>query len=305
MKLRTLLLPAISLSCSFLVGQSLTPPPAQVYTPGITAPGSYQLLNLEFEEDTRTDKWLNMSMWNYQQSHHGYSGNALAAAKWNYSMIPNFAYMQANGITTSNPASSALFYKGVIDNGSPSGQTPNGYPAMEGIYTLFTLTPFIVYEANPLANLKSISFQIYLTTGGNNDVSNLEAYGVDGDLYKLPVLTLQTSSGQIELNPYSSSLYKSEGVSFGHEGGGVEEDFNIYENYRLFQWELSSVHDILSFAIEFATYEHVSLRSIQLDQSLSMVPEPAAYTLLFGFCMIGLFFLRRRFFQNGISSPRQ
>ncbi len=305
MKLRSILLLFTVISSS-LAAQSLPPPPAQIYTPGTTAPASYQLLNLEFEEDTRTDKWLNMSMWNYQQSHHGYAGNALVAAKWNYSMIPNFAYIQENGVTTTNPSSSALFYKGVIDNGSPSGQTPNGYPAMEGIYTLFTLTPFIIYESTPLAGIKSISFQIYLTTGGNNDVENLDAYGVDGDLYQLPVLTLQTSGGEIELNPYSSSLYKSEDVSFGHEGGGVEQDFAIYENYRLFQWDLNPLqHDILSFAIEFATYEHVSLRSIQLDQSMHIIPEASFYALLFGLALTVLVFLRRRFFQADISSPGQ
>lgn len=258
---------------------SLFPPPPPSPTPGTNAPPSYQLLDLDFNGyTTRTDKWLGLYFFNYTQSDYGWGGSAMVGVPWDYSMRPNFP----------SESSSAVFYKGAMD-----GRIPNGYPAMEGIYTLFTRTPFIVYEDSPLAGLKSISFQLYSTTGGSDD---LDIYGQDGDLYKLPVLTLNTTGGEVSLSDYHhTELYKSVGYSFDHSGGGVEETFDIYENYRLYQWDLSFITDtILSFWIEFETFEHVSFRSIQLDQSLMIVPEPAAVTGMLSLLTLGIIIARRR-----------
>ena len=256
--------------------------------PNTIAAESYHLQDLELGGTTRTDRWLAMNQFNYEQGYYGYNG-ALAAKAWTYAMKPNFP----------SAGSTAVFNKGTLTNGDGSTRQPNGYPALEGIYTLFTRTPFILTESSPLADLNSISFQIYLTTGGSDTTSgtSTEAYGPDGDLYQLPSLNLVTNTGSLSLAASTSSLTKSVPYEFDHSAGGVETTFTIYENYRLFQWDLSSVTgSILSFDITFATYEHVSLRSIQLDQSTALiaVPEPAAAALITASGVLAFLFLRRR-----------
>lgn len=249
---------------------------ARFVTP--SPPPSYQLLELEFSQPTRTDKWLAMNQFNYWQSQHGYDGNQGGNSAWPYSMPAN--YPSTN--------STALFAK--YDSG---GSIYDGYPAEEGIYTMNTQTPFILRETSPLVNLKSLSFQIYLTSGGEAFTGIARPQHEDMSIY--PTLTLQTTGGDYVFESgdyFHSELYKWNEVEYQHSGGGYVFDLILYENYRLFQWDLSFITDtILSFDITFSTFEHVSLRSLQLDQSLSLVPEPATWVLIGTF---GIFLLMTR-----------
>lgn len=272
---------------------------AQAPVPNTLAAPSYHLEALSLGGTTRTDQWLAMNQFNYEQSYYGYAG-ALATRAWQHAMKPNFPSAQ----------STAVFNKTTLTSSDGSPRQANGYPAMEGIYTLFTRTPFVLTESRPLADLKTVAFQIYLTTGGSDTSSSdsTAAYGVDGDLFKQPLLTVTTTTGTQSFSATLSTLYKSIPYEFEHTGGDVEETFTIYENYRLFQWDLSSVTgNILGFDISFATYEHVSLRSIQLDQStavMAAVPEPAAAALWAGAIFLGCTLFRQRFRGRGQPAVR-
>lgn len=251
-------------------------------TPGTIAGASYQLLDLDLGGTTRTDKWLAMNQYNYTPVYYGYGSSPLIGSAWQYAMRPNFP----------SENSTATFNKRVLYREDGTDYQPNGYPAQEGIYTLFTRTPFTVTESSALEGLQTVAFQIYLTTGGSDAG---EVYGVDGDLYILPTLTVYLADAtSLTFSATYSELYESNPVEFDHSGGDVEETFDIYENYRLYVWDLSSVvGTILSFEIDFAAYEHVSLRSIQLDQSTVAIPEPAVVACIISLCGF-LFTLRRR-----------
>lgn len=253
-------LPAL-LACAPLASPALH---AAAPTPGTTAPASYQLLDLDLGGVHRADRWLAMNYFNYQQSYYGYAG-PFATIPWQYAMAPNFP----------SPGATATFDKGTLTDASGAVVQPNGYPASEGIYTMMTRTPFIVSEPAPVAGLQTVVFQIYLTTGGSDE---LQAFDQDGDLHAPPTLHLATTQGAVALSPTDAELYKSIPYAFDHSGGDVTETFIIYENYRRFVWDLSAVAGtITSFEIRFATYEHVSLRSIQLDQSdAAILPAPTA-----------------------------
>ena len=138
-----------------------------------------------------------------------------------------------------------------------------------------------VSDSTPLANLKTLVFQIQIG----------EATGYD--LYSAPALKI--NGGSSIVNPLFSGIlnrYQS-GTFFSPV---TELDEPVYVNTRGYQWDVSSLGAITSFAIDFSGVTHSQIYGLKLDQSSSvfsaaLVPEPNVGGLVLA---AACFFLIRR-----------
>jgi hypothetical protein len=121
-----------------------------------------------------------------------------------------------------------------------------------------------VSDSTPLANLKTLVFQIQIG----------EATGYD--LYSAPTLKINGGSSVVNilfsgiLNRYQSGTFFSP---------ATELDEPVYVNTRGYQWDVSSLGAVTSFAIDFSGVTHSQIYGLQLDQSSSVfstavIPEP-------------------------------
>jgi len=138
-----------------------------------------------------------------------------------------------------------------------------------------------VSDSTPLANLKTLVFQIQIG----------EATGYD--LYSAPALKI--NGGSSIVNPLFSGIlnrYQS-GTFFSP---ATELDEPVYVNTRGYQWDVSSLGAVTSFAIDFSGVTHSQIYGLQLDQSSSVfstavIPEPNVGGLVLA---AACFFLIRR-----------
>jgi hypothetical protein len=138
-----------------------------------------------------------------------------------------------------------------------------------------------VSDSTPLANLKTLVFQIQIG----------EATGYD--LYGAPALKI--NGGSSIVNPLFSGIlnrYQS-GTFFSPV---TELDEPVYVNTRGYQWDVSSLGAVTSFAIDFSGVTHSQIYGLKLDQSSSvfsaaLVPEPNVGGLVLA---AACFFLIRR-----------
>ena len=138
-----------------------------------------------------------------------------------------------------------------------------------------------VSDSTPLANLKTLVFQIQIG----------EATGYD--LYSAPALKI--NGGSSIVNPLFSGIlnrYQS-GTFFSPV---TELDEPVYVNTRGYQWDVSSLGAVTSFAIDFSGVTHSQIYGLKLDQSSSVfstavIPEPNVGGLVLA---AACFFLIRR-----------
>ena len=121
-----------------------------------------------------------------------------------------------------------------------------------------------VSDSTPLANLKTLVFQIQIG----------EATGYD--LYSAPALKI--NGGSSIVNPLFSGILNSyqSGIFFSPV---TELDEPVYVNTRGYQWDVSSLGAVTSFAIDFSGVTHSQIYGLKLDQSSSVfstavIPEP-------------------------------
>ena len=121
-----------------------------------------------------------------------------------------------------------------------------------------------VTDSTPLANLKTLVFQIQIG----------EATGYD--LYSAP--TLKINGGSSVVNPLFSGIldYFQNGTFPNPE---TELDEPVWVNTRGYQWDVSSLGVVTSFEIDFSGVTHSQIYGLQLDQSSSVfstaiIPEP-------------------------------
>jgi len=173
--------------------------------------------------------------------------------------------------------------------GSPTGGGP--FLSMSSIYFgNFAQIPnalggtLRVTDSTPLANLKTLVFQIQIG----------EATGYD--LYSAPALKI--NGGSSVVNPlFSGILNRFQNDTFTNPETGLEEP--IYVNTRGYQWDVSSLGTVTSIAIDFSGVTHSQIYGLQLDQSSSvfsaaLVPEPNVGGLVLAAACF--FLIRRRVF---------
>lgn len=256
---------------------------------------TYKLRTVSLQgSNQRRSEWFRMDSTNYSPNRHG---SGYPGGPWNSPLPPN---------ATFGPDNTARLYKGTV---AQRQSALSGHLSSMGIYTAMSQTPFMVYESNPVADLHTVVFQIYATTGSDPIPSSWEdVYGQDGDLSKAPVLKLLDSNGDWHNAPLApaSELYESRYLPFSHipveedvEGGGEDAEegpvLMFYENYRSYNWDLSAVpYQIVSFAVEFELYAHVNMRSISIDQAGGLIPEPAHIAALLSLVLLSGILLRRR-----------
>jgi hypothetical protein len=121
-----------------------------------------------------------------------------------------------------------------------------------------------VSDSTPLANLKTLVFQIQIG----------EATGYD--LYSAPALKI--NGGSSIVNPlFSGILNRFQSGTFSSPATGLDEP--VYVNTRGYQWDVSSLGAVTSIAIDFSGVTHSQIYGLQLDQSSSVfsaavIPEP-------------------------------
>jgi len=141
-----------------------------------------------------------------------------------------------------------------------------------------------VSDSTPLANLKTLVFQIQIG----------EATGYD--LYSAPTLKINGGSSIVNflfsgiLNRYQSGTFFSP---------ATELDEPVYVNTRGYQWDVSSLGAVTSFAIDFSGVTHSQIYGLQLDQSSSVfstavIPEPNVGGLILAGACFFLFCRRAR-----------
>jgi len=141
-----------------------------------------------------------------------------------------------------------------------------------------------VSDSTPLANLKTLVFQIQIG----------EATGYD--LYSAPTLKINGGSSVVNilfsgiLNRYQSGTFFSP---------ATELDEPVYVNTRGYQWDVSSLGAVTSFAIDFSGVTHSQIYGLQLDQSSSVfstavIPEPNVGGLILAGACFFLFCRRAR-----------
>jgi len=225
-----------------------------------------QVLNLG-SGSSGTDGWVNVNSANFS----GYGGFPGSSA-WP-------APIESNGLGSGDAVLNRVA-------GSPTGGGP--FLSSGSIYFgNFAQIPnalggtLRVTDSTPLADLKTLVFQIQIG----------EATGYD--LYSAPALKI--NGGSSIVNPLFSGIlnrYQS-GTFFSPV---TELDEPVYVNTRGYQWDVSSLGAVTSFAIDFSGVTHSQIYGLKLDQSSSvfsaaLVPEPNVGGLVLA---AACFFLIRR-----------
>jgi hypothetical protein len=229
--------------------------------------GQIQVVNFG-SGSSASDAWVNVNSMNFS----GYGGFPGSSA-WP-------APIGSNGIGSGDADLSRVA-------GSPTGGGP--FLGSTSIYFgNFAQIPnalggtLRVSDLTPLANLKTLVFQIQIG----------EATGYD--LYSAPALKI--NGGSSVVNPlFSTIINRFQNGTFTSPETGLDEP--VYVNTRGYQWNVSSLGAVTSFAIDFSGVTHSQIYGMQLDQSSSffstaVIPEPNVMSLILaGACFF--FFCRR------------
>lgn len=242
------------------------------------------------------------------------------------SYVPGYdSYGISNGLSSFNPdgtkKTGATWKKA---NGTTGADGYGPIPSGDSLYAIsFSNDPNVrqgtvgVFEAAPVAELKSVVFQVELGSANGYDFWN---HSVDGLADNLAVGPLDSSTAfpQIRLTLADSSEVTlaadfAQLTTKGFNGmiqmptgpDGALEDQPIYINLYGFQWDLSAYTGVQSFNITWSDVEHSQLYAFQLDQSsefnqvVGAVPEPSTWAMAVLGCSAA--FVVRRWF--GLARP--
>jgi len=139
-------------------------------------------------------------------------------------------------------------------------------------------------DSTPLADLKTVVFQIQIG----------EATGYD--LYSAPALKINGGSSIVD-PLFSGIINRFQNGTFNSPATGADEP--VYVNTRGYQWDVSSLGAVTSFTIDFSGVTHSQIYGLQLDQSSSffstaVIPEPNARVLVLAGACFFLFCRRAR-----------
>lgn len=231
--------------------------------------GQIQVVNFG-SGSSSSDAWVNVNSVNFS----GYGGFPGSSA-WP-------APIGSNGIGSGDADLSRVA-------GSPTGGGP--FLSSTSIYFgNFAQVPnalggtLRVSDSTPLANLKTLVFQIQIG----------EATGYD--LYSAPALKI--NGGSSVVNPlFSGILNRFQSGTYPSPATGLDEP--VYVNTRGYQWDVSSLGSVTSFAIDFSGVTHSQIYGLQLDQSSSffstaVIPEPNVMGLILAGACFFLFCRRAR-----------
>ena len=139
-------------------------------------------------------------------------------------------------------------------------------------------------DSTPLADLKTVVFQIQIG----------EATGYD--LYSAPALKINGGSSIVD-PLFSGIINRFQNGTFNSPATGADEP--VYVNTRGYQWDVSSLGAVTSFTIDFSGVTHSQIYGLQLDQSSSffstaVIPEPNSRVLVLAGACFFLFCRRAR-----------
>jgi hypothetical protein len=139
-------------------------------------------------------------------------------------------------------------------------------------------------DSTPLADLKTVVFQIQIG----------EATGYD--LYSAPALKINGGSSIVD-PLFSGIINRFQNGTFNSPATGADEP--VYVNTRGYQWDVSSLGAVTSFTIDFSGVTHSQIYGLQLDQSSSffstaVIPEPNVGGLVLAGACFFLFCRRAR-----------
>ena len=139
-------------------------------------------------------------------------------------------------------------------------------------------------DSTPLADLKTVVFQIQIG----------EATGYD--LYSAPALKINGGSSIVD-PLFSGIINRFQNGTFNSPATGADEP--VYVNTRGYQWDVSSLGAVTSFTIDFSGVTHSQIYGLQLDQSSSVfstavIPEPNVGGLVLAGAYFFLFCRRAR-----------
>ena len=229
--------------------------------------GQIQVVNFK-SGSSGSDAWVNVNSSNFS----GYGGFP------GYSAWP--APIGSNGIgsgdadlirVAGSPTGGGPFLSSSSIYFGNYAQVPN---AMGGTLRVSDLTP--------LANLKTLVFQI--------QIGEVTGY----DLYSAPSLKINGGSSIVNLL-FSGILNRFQNGTYPSPATGLDEP--VFVNTRAYQWDVSSLGTVTSFAIDFSGVTHSQIYGLQLDQSSSVfssavIPEPNVGWLVLA--AAGFFLIRRR-----------
>ncbi|NCY21731.1 PEP-CTERM sorting domain-containing protein [bacterium] len=142
-----------------------------------------------------------------------------------------------------------------------------------------------VSDSTPLANLKTIVFQIQI-----GEVLGYDFYNPTG------APALKVNGGSSVVNPlFSGVLDRYQSGVFTSPATGNDEP--VFVNTWGYQWDVNSLGPISSFSIDFSAVTHSQVYALKLDQgtalfNVAMIPEPGvSWMLLSG---LGWLLVRRR-----------
>lgn len=200
------------------------------------------------------------------------------------------------------------------------------YPANDSLYAISFSNAFNtkggtlgVFEANPVANLGTVVFQVELGNANGYDFyqPTVGATTTLGDAGSRSIGELAVTNYFPTLNltftdntTQSLSANYAELLAKGFNGtipmptgpGGTEVDEPIWINLYAFQWDLSSFSNIASYNVTFNVVEHSQTYAARLTQSdvftqvvAAPVPEPQTYAMMLaGLGMMGVMLRRRK-----------
>lgn len=219
------------------------------------------LTNLNLSGVTEYEGWEGLTAAN----HPGYPGFFNFSDPWPSPIAP--------GITGS--AGNAAFDK--VAGG--------GYPGSQSIYNFTVPGTFTVTNSTPLAGLATVALQLDLGEGDSFLTANPVLSYNGGSQSLLPTFTESGNGPTAFTNPQTGNPDTT--TLFG------------------FQWDLSSVGSISDYVIQWTADAHVTTYNLQLDSSdrfdgnsISAVPEPAAYPLAVALAVLTLAISRRRFSRS-------
>lgn len=234
------------------------------------APGAdAQTINLALGGNTSYDKWETSALTagannaGYDPSEHfpGFGSPSPWPRTIASSLGGDAELDKVNG--TGNPLSGSIYFGGFSTAPNVSAGT------------------LAVIDNNPLANLKTVVFQLEIGEAAGYDLYDDPVAGAT------PVLYYTTEGNRIALDGPAFSFTLVNQVDNGtfEAPTGTEP---LYLNTWAFQWDLSDVTTpITSLEIEFTGVQHAQVYSLQLDQSdvahadnVAAIPEPGTWSLL-------------------------
>lgn len=235
-----------------------------------------QVIDLSLSGNTSHDRWTAIKSAGRPQGFQSLAG---------YGGFPGSGVWP--GTISSNPnGGDAYITKGA------DGPGGGAYVASGSIYFgAYTADPnmdggtIIIKDNTPIAELKTIIFQIELAGAGGYEFFN----SVD------PTLTITTDTGTFTL----ASTFAPNLIASRNAGSDPVTGSPLNVNTWVYQWNIDPALMVTGFEILVNPVQHTQIYSMQLDQSdvayaAAVVPEPSTWCILFLSAGVVLFHARRK-----------